>query len=243
MLPRPSPIHLLKRHLATAAPSTPHVGILLKRNPIILRTLSEFEHAYLAYRDSLEHSESRPFDPSFYFKKGSTAEKRWVDAQEQQAETVTVEEGEKIPLVQPRDELSTDEIAPRRTKADEVRDMKSLDRALERTLYLVVKRKDGGWRFPAGKLEGQEVLSEGAARHLRTEVGKDLETWVVGNTPVGVWKGDKEKVFYMKAHILSGKISANPKLVEDHAWATKQELKEYLSPDYYQSVQRMLAEL
>jgi hypothetical protein len=35
-----------------------------------------------------------------------------------------------------------------------------LDRRMDRTLYLVVKRENGGWGFPAGVLEGTENLHQ-----------------------------------------------------------------------------------
>lgn len=46
------------------------------------------------------------------------------------------------------------------TEADKKRDMQRLDRALTRTLYLVVKRKGSGWGFPAGELVGRENLHQ-----------------------------------------------------------------------------------
>jgi large subunit ribosomal protein L46 len=54
----------------------------------------------------------------------------------------------------------------RMTEADRKGDVRSLERALSRTLYLLVKRKrmegkDGGfWSFPSGELEGKEGLKE-----------------------------------------------------------------------------------
>lgn len=46
---------------------------------------------------------------------------------------------------------------PRATEADKARDLKSLDRALTRTLYLLVKG-GGKWGFPTSGLEGRESL-------------------------------------------------------------------------------------
>ncbi len=46
---------------------------------------------------------------------------------------------------------------PRVTEADKVGDLRSLNRALTRTLYLVVKGR-GQWRFPSSVLEGKESL-------------------------------------------------------------------------------------
>lgn len=155
----------VRRCLATAAPSSPktHVGILLKRDPVILRSLSEFEHAYYQYREALEQAESRPFSHEFYFKKGSTAEQRWQAAQEAAAAAAERLENGQPPLVQPRDEeLSGLKRAERITEVDKKGDVRSLDRALDRTLYLVVKRpeNEGSWELPAGALEDEEMLHE-----------------------------------------------------------------------------------
>ena len=46
------------------------------------------------------------------------------------------------------------------TEADKARDVRRLDRKLARTLYLVVKRENGGWGFPAGELVGRENLHQ-----------------------------------------------------------------------------------
>jgi large subunit ribosomal protein L46 len=46
------------------------------------------------------------------------------------------------------------------TAADREKDFRRLDRKLGRTLYLCVKRKDGGWGFPAGELNGRESLHQ-----------------------------------------------------------------------------------
>ena len=46
---------------------------------------------------------------------------------------------------------------PRVTEADEKNDTKSLNRALQRTLYLLVKNKDGQWEFPQDKLREENL--------------------------------------------------------------------------------------
>lgn len=46
------------------------------------------------------------------------------------------------------------------TEADKAKDVRRLDRKLARTLYLVVKRENGGWGFPAGELIGRENLHQ-----------------------------------------------------------------------------------
>lgn len=71
---------------------------------------------------------------------------------------VEVKEGE-VPELGIGDN-TVDRPLARFTEADKKRDTKRLDRALARTLYLVVKRKDGGWGFPSGELVGRENLHQ-----------------------------------------------------------------------------------
>ena len=47
---------------------------------------------------------------------------------------------------------------PRVTEADEKGDFRSLNRALQRTLYLVVQDKFGHWRFPRSPVEQEETM-------------------------------------------------------------------------------------
>lgn len=49
---------------------------------------------------------------------------------------------------------------PRVTEADRSGDLKSLDRLLQRTLYLVVQNGEGNWRFPDARLVGRENLHQ-----------------------------------------------------------------------------------
>lgn len=47
----------------------------------------------------------------------------------------------------------------------------------------------------------------------------------------------------MKAYIFAGQARPDNKEIVDYAWVTKQELKEYVSPQYYEAVKDMLSEL
>ena len=47
---------------------------------------------------------------------------------------------------------------PRVSDADQKNDTKSLNRSLTRTLYLVVKPRDGRWQFPSAPIEGEESV-------------------------------------------------------------------------------------
>nr|KAJ3418336.1 54S ribosomal protein L17 mitochondrial [Polyrhizophydium stewartii] len=216
------------------------VGVLLKRNPVVLPELSEFQQAYRAYREAMERDEARPFDSTFYFKKGSVAEQRWLAAQEAAAAL-----GPDQHLVQPKEEeLLKLRTAPRITAADAAGDVKSLDRALARSLYLVVQHAAGtqGWRLPQGPVVGEQLLHEAASERLAEACGSAMETWVVGKAPVGHAKDGNKTVFYMKAHIFSGKIVPSGE-IKDHAWLTKEELASKLDPAYYAQISGMLSDL
>lgn len=60
----------------------------------------------------------------------------------------------------------------RKTAADEKEDVQSLERSLDRTLYLLVRNKspakgvEAKWQFPSGPLEFKEGLKD--VRHRRT---------------------------------------------------------------------------
>lgn len=49
---------------------------------------------------------------------------------------------------------------PRRTEADEKNDVRSLNRKLDRSLYLLVKNSEGRWRFPEDRVVGRENLHQ-----------------------------------------------------------------------------------
>jgi large subunit ribosomal protein L46 len=67
------------------------------------------------------------------------------------------EDGEKaapdevVPVEQPMD---------RTTEADKTNNIRRLDRALDRTLYLIVQRTDGQWLFPTEDVPTDEYLHE-----------------------------------------------------------------------------------
>lgn len=62
-------------------------------------------------------------------------------------------------LIPESDVQPVDPPAPRETEADKTGDVRRLDRALDQTLYLVVKGKDGKWGFPA------DIIPEGENLH------------------------------------------------------------------------------
>lgn len=73
------------------------------------------------------------------------------DAETHGTETDEISEANKESLERPM---------PRVTEADRTGNVKSLDRLLQRTLYLLVKGKNGKWGFPTSGLMGRENLHQ-----------------------------------------------------------------------------------
>lgn len=158
----------------------------------------------------------------------------------------------------------------RRTEADDENDQTSLERSLSRTLYLLVRRKGeekspGAWEFPAGLVDPKEGLKESALRILGSTCGVHMNTWFVGNHPVGHLvagnsssqqspseeeaKTEKvqatgEKTFFMKARIMAGQadLSKTTENLEDFRWLAKEEIQELVSDHYWSRVKNMLVE-
>ena len=57
-------------------------------------------------------------------------------------------------------ELHVERPAPRSTEADKKNDTRSLNRKLDQTLYLLVKSKEGRWRFPEDRMFVREDLNQ-----------------------------------------------------------------------------------
>ncbi|GJJ75525.1 large subunit ribosomal protein L46 [Entomortierella parvispora] len=254
-------------------------GAVLSRQPLILRDLSPFEQEYFTYQKNLERDHAAPFGSEFYFKKGSVAERRWkqqeadrlaagssstststLSSSSKDASSKATEESSQL-----QDEISEeDRVAAleaqiqfndRVTEADRKKDMRSLERALARTLYLIVKkpREQHAWQFPQGGVRLVENLQEAAGRELQEECGSNMDLWFVGRVPIGHYSYNfpKElksesvkgaKVFFMKAHIFAGQVQVDNKEIVDYAWVTKQEMKDYVAPEYYEAVQDMLSD-
>ncbi|KAL8953585.1 MAG: hypothetical protein Q9222_000580 [Ikaeria aurantiellina] len=150
---------------------------------------------------------------------------------------------------------------PRVTEADRVGDTKSLDRRLQRTLYLVVRSGDGDdWWFPSDSLVGKESLHTAAERIIVHAGGVNMNTWVVGNIPLGhfimnygnpaIEEKDRpqeirgEKFFFMKGRIMAGQANLQDNKLDltDFQWLAKDEIQKTLTPRNWNAVKNILAE-
>ncbi|RMJ12462.1 hypothetical protein CDV36_007869 [Fusarium kuroshium] len=158
-------------------------------------------------------------------------------------------------LIAPDDVVPVEPPVDRVTEADRKGDVKRLDRQLDRTLYLVVKGKDG-WGFPADVIPKDENLHESAKRVLDQAAGVNMNTWVVGRVPVahvvtkptlkadGSVEKNGQKTFFLKGRIMAGQadLEGNPFGYTDFKWLTREELEAELSPEYFKGVRNMMAD-
>lgn len=102
---------------------------------------------------------------------------------------------------------------------------------------------------------------QAAERLMVQAAGANMNTWVVGNAPVGFLhkkyrttaardeqnKIEKlgEKTFFMKVRILAGQadLNGNTLGLEDYKWLAKEELEKEVSPSYWRQVRNMLVEV
>ncbi|KAF1344526.1 39S mitochondrial ribosomal protein L46-domain-containing protein [Delphinella strobiligena] len=180
-----------------------------------------------------------------------------VEALIRDAEGGEVKEGEQ--RKETGQEIAVQRPLPRATEADQKGDQTSLNRQLDKGLYLLIKNKAGQWKFPEDLIQGKEGLHQAAERVIVQAGGINMNTWVVGNAPIGHYSSNfpkaitnssrnaeevGEKVFFMKARILAGQadVSNNTFGNSEFKWLSKEEIQKVVTPKYWSSIKNMLAE-
>ncbi|PWN34676.1 uncharacterized protein FA14DRAFT_178078 [Meira miltonrushii] len=231
--------------------STVGTYFLLSRLPTVLPSLTPFESSVYAYNAKLERAISQSFPRDLYFKKGSAAETQFLeDEKERQAfmkgelkitDDATLSPS--VPLTSAQNQTSTS----RKTQADETNDVRSLQRSLESTLFLVVKGGKAGeqWTLPHSvlKTEGSESLHAAAHSSVTDLLGEDMDIWMVTNYPVGIVEkhlNAQGKGYVMRGHVLAGNAAPTTKGV-DYAWLTKDELQGRLHESVWKDVEGLLS--
>jgi large subunit ribosomal protein L46 len=92
--------------------------------------------------------------------------------------TVSGKESSGESLRKPVGEVSIDRPLARTTKDDEQNNTKSLNRRLDRNLYLLVKNKEGVWRFPQDRIYAREGLHQ--VRDANAMFDQRQLTFIVG---------------------------------------------------------------
>lgn len=130
--------------------------------------------------------------------------------------------------------------APRITEADKTNDRKSLQRALDRRLYLLPYGNSNAapsgkpvWHFPEKVYDSEETLRKCAESALAFVLGDLSHTYFVGNAPMGHMViqqmenvPEPFKRFFFKSQVIDTN-KFNIQKCEDFVWVTKDELLEY----------------
>ncbi|KAJ1726610.1 hypothetical protein LPJ61_005069, partial [Coemansia biformis] len=251
---------------AAAAGSAVRAAVILQRDPIVTQQSKGFEVAADGYFAWLEYMSAEKFPREFFFKKGSSAEKKWVELEGTRAaewhfdpasrSAAKAPKAPKSPAAKEGAGEAADagaegaaasggeqpiEVQPRETQADAAGDVRSLERRLDRTLYLVVKDGSGQWCFPHGDVGGEELLHEAARRGLREACGGTMSVWTVGRGPVGHHRAGAHTTFFVKAHILGGQAQAAEPRASDFQWITREEMESVLPAEYWASVKDVVS--
>ncbi|KAL0464852.1 UNVERIFIED_CONTAM: 54S ribosomal protein L17, mitochondrial [Sesamum latifolium] len=142
--------------------------------------------------------------------------------------------------------------APRITEADKSDDKRSLQRALDRRLYLLLfgtanGSKEPVWHFPEKVYESEQTLRECAESALKSVIGDLSHTYFVGNAPMGhmiVPPSNNDQVnaslkrFFFKSQVIATN-KFNIGRCEDYVWVTKDELLEYF-PEQAEYLSKMI---
>ncbi|PVU97963.1 hypothetical protein BB561_000211 [Smittium simulii] len=139
------------------------------------------------------------------------------------------------------------QLCSRVTEADKTGDITSLERKLDRTLYFLINKNKTTkeWRFPSKKVSADEVLNSAMMKCFIENCGSKAEIWSVGRGPIGhMIENNKDlnqetKTFFLKSHILSGKIVE--KKSTEYAWLSKEEIEKMVAPEYYLGIKDMLS--
>ncbi|MBA0660547.1 hypothetical protein Goklo_012553 [Gossypium klotzschianum] len=125
--------------------------------------------------------------------------------------------------------------APRITEADKKIDRKSLQRALDRRLYLLLYGNSNAapsrkpvWHFPEKVYDSEETLRKCAESALAFVLGDLSHTYFVGNAPMGhmVIQQMENVPEPSKSQVIDTNKFDIQKC-EDFVWVTKNELLEY----------------
>ncbi|CAI4049437.1 mitochondrial 54S ribosomal protein mL46 SKDI_14G0790 [Saccharomyces kudriavzevii IFO 1802] len=254
------------------------VGVLLSRIPVIKSEVNDLEKHYYEYQSRLEKRLMWTFPAYFYFKKGTIAEHKFSSQQDgpiskksgiwfpkgvpdikhgrerSTSQEIRLPNNNTATSITNKKEQNKDDVNrpvipnDRITEADRSNDTKSLERQLSRTLYLLVKDRNGVWKFPNFDLsDDSKPLHINAENGLRLLGGDQIHTWSVSATPIGVLKDEKNGAaeFILKSHILAGKFDLMPQkndAFNDYAWLTKDEIDEYVPKEYFSQTGFLLAD-
>jgi hypothetical protein len=200
---------------------------LLQRNPIVMRPPSEIEKEYAKYRQNLGTEKARGT-----FNIGTASSKSGSNS------AISV--------------AAAGLDIPENVELNEEAHPKDLRRKLHRKLYLCLK--DGGkWTLPMSRFTETDSALHSNAQTLLSEIlapSSGLQLYHLGAAPAAYHFdkfGDRvtppygAKHFFFRSQLVAGKIQVVPKY-EEYGWFSKEELKEKLPNDFYESIEPIITE-
>ena len=242
--------------------------LVLSRNPIVTADLPDFERQYYKYQNGLWKRLMWTFPKWFYYREGTLAEQRFRELNKVPVfnnpnlefiggrPEIRHQRDRRFPqeIVLPKlykednenegvDNLSRPILPNSRiTEADTKGDVTSLQRKLSRTLYLIVGDAKS-WSFPNFKNTNRETpLHELAYDGLVKIGGDNINYFNVSKKPCHLQRTPDGKQYFIKSHILSGEFLPQDASTS-YMWLTKEELADYLSPDYYNDIKHLLSDV
>jgi len=233
------------------------VGLLVERKPIITSENNAMENKYVRFLNQYEIELSKKSDHEMRLEKDLVIQDKVKSGEIDQGTIQTAQDFEDTSSA----ELNEFVYQSRLTEADVNKDCKSLQRAIDSHLVLLVHQKLGTdlkWVLPQTKrLEGETLRQ--VAERIVLELYPDRSLKVLSNAPWGFYKykypaglkteGGKSitgaKVFFYKAHIPADGEKTSVKQgsafnINDYMWLTHSELKSKLGENYCKSVSDIL---
>lgn len=259
------------RGYSAAASPAIQSTLLLLRTPVITADLPEFQKQYYRYQNELWKRLMWTFPKWFYYREGTLSEQKFRELNLNPVYNNPNLEfvGGRPEIRQQRDRRFKQELSlpktylenageednaqseslarkivpnSRTTKADEAKDLTSLERALSRTLYLVVSQDKGKtWKLPSFANNGAP-LHTAAEEGLYSIGGDQINYFNVSKKPCHVRNDANSKEFFIKLHILSGDFNDQQPEVK-HLWLTKEEVGQHLDQKYYEDIAHLLSEV
>jgi len=210
-------------------------AVSVERMPSISPPLAPIAEKMQKMLDSIEFELSKKSDHEMRHE-----EDQMYAEMKQRGEPIPVERANIITAFDDEDRWKKDadkfKPASKTTSADETNDKTSLDRALDHSLFLVLKNQDS-WTLPMSHNEKGESLRESAERALALH---EINAHVIGNAPFTYFKNIYSKKYQESSGKCGEQIFIYKAFVQDsqknetksnHLWLRKSELEELDSKD------------
>lgn len=250
-----------KLNVKTAGAASPwalHGAVCLQRLPVVSQDRSPIEEDFMELMRQIEFEKSLLADHEVKVLEDAARMSRKQD-EDYDSDEEDDYRNKKIVTAQDLEDVWEQNLkqfqpAPR-LQGDGETDMSSLERCLADSLVLLVQKDVGSqkiWLLPQIEWQTGETLRQTAERALASLPGADLKATFLGNAPCGFYKYkypkdvQKEglvgaKVFFFKAVMSSQKHLPLEK--NTFAWVKKDELQEFLKPEYLKQVRRFIMTL